>query len=362
MPVKAKLGDSLSEFHLHSHKNNGITLMDGLGNSLTLQTPLELKPGHKNLPFEVHLFLSKNVKENAIRQVYLNKIRIGWVIPAIAFASTDHDFANDDHFLQYAFMGIWEYLRSASHNLEDSLNPGDNTLAIQDLFHEDTVLFILSKTTFPHPDFNIDRAIPSLLPYGYIKKADRNASEIVYEGTLTPGARRIQVYEISDDILEYQHIVRLLSELFPYEKSPVFKFFYIYQVFELLLEEVDCIEYEKFATSLYASRTDLANCRELVQDFSRNRSEKNRLQSFNSRYLKPSVGTSGLEMSCNALLSRLGVEESSSLDSFYRVRNFLFHGFRKFPHHSPDMNSLLDSIVSDTVILLPKILKNFKAT
>src|SRR5690606_22255740 len=136
----------------------------------------------------------------------------------------------------------------------------------------------LSKETFGADTFDIDRALPSLLTYGYVKLKDRNPAEITYERIQRPDTNKICILETSSELREYQHISKLMQDLFPYESSATFKFFYLYQIFEILIEAVYKLEQEEFADRLNEVRHNSGKAKNVFEKYNNILKDKKRLE------------------------------------------------------------------------------------
>ena len=165
MPVKVYYNGDDVWCEPTEDSDTGFHLPYSTNNSLSITTPLSLDTRFSDKNFEIFFLAKKNVKENEIYQVHAREIgrRIGWIIPAVSLGSDLHDFAQDENFLAYAYIAIKESLCILNQDVySNSLPSGDNANFI-DIFHEKTILLVLSKETYgDNFQFNIDKATPTL--------------------------------------------------------------------------------------------------------------------------------------------------------------------------------------------------------
>ncbi len=360
MPVKLNVNGVENWFDISEKEDSDIFLKDDSNREIKIQTPLDIDPLFKEKDFEIHFLAKKNVRENEIYQVYLRAtdIRIGWIIPTISLSSDLHDYSDNEHFLRYAYVGIRESLKLLNENIySESVFVDESECRYSEIFHEETVLLILSKETFPGRSIEIDRIIPSLMKHGYLVLTDRNPSQIKHEAS-NPEKNRVYIDEIAEDIKHCSLISGLLNGSFAYEKKAVFKFFYIYQIFELLIDYVYQNEQEALIEALVESKGDAGLTKDALDNMQKFMSEKKRIGLLTSKYADITGSTTALKARCNQLLDALGRQPCENFEGyFYRIRNFIFHQYRDFPG---DANELLEEVISELVELLPSLLSKFK--
>ena len=70
---------------------------------------LDIYPDYENVDYSVHLFHNDYLNaENDIFQLYdySSNTRIGWIFPIQALLSQDHNYAENEHFLKYAYVSF----------------------------------------------------------------------------------------------------------------------------------------------------------------------------------------------------------------------------------------------------------------
>lgn len=348
-----------------THYSDGVfTLVDTQGNcgDVLLSTPLPLDIAFDEKDFDIFFLAKKDILENDIFQVFDEKrsIRIGWCIPINALDSVDHDFSQDIHFQKYAFSAIKNALTIADNTIfTKTINIDSEPQArLSDIFHPNTAILIISRETLGEDcEFKISCAVPTLIKYGYIRLSNTTPNEIALTG-VRPENNKIQLKLISPDLKNHQVIDSLLHSAFAYEKKPILCFFYVYQIFELLLEEVYQSEQKKIIDDLIIAAGDSSKAKDALEKAQKISSEKKRIGLLITEYSRSQEELTDVKTSCNALLTALGRNEGTDFkDYFYSIRNFIFHQYRDFPVEN---ELLLEEVLRDIRGWLPDMLYSFK--
>jgi hypothetical protein len=363
MTIRAILSGKNLNLEFSGFCNESFKLIDPHGgDDVLLSTPLHLDSAFDEKKFDVFFLAKKDILESEIFQVYDNTrgTRIGWCIPVNALDSTDHDFSSDIHFRRYAFSAI----KNALININDSIftkeiDIGSNfQIRLTDIFHSSTAILIISREKLSaDQEFEIECAMPSLISYGYVRLSNVSPDEITLSG-IKPENGRIQLKLISSDLSNHQIIDSLLHSAFAYETKSILCFFYLYQIFELLLAEIYQSEQLKIISYLIAAAGDSSKAKEALEKAQHISSEKKRINLLTTVYSKSQGGLSNLKISCNAFLKTVGRSEGENFeDYFYSIRNFIFHQYRDFP---VDKEQLLKQVICDVRDWLPDMLCSFK--
>ncbi|MEE4333496.1 hypothetical protein V2J70_08365 [Pseudomonas alliivorans] len=327
-----------------------------------ITTPLSLDTEFRDMEFDVYFLIKKDIKESDIFQaIDSNGTRIGWCIPTNALGSDLHDYAGDIHFLRYAYKAI----EGALKKLDDTLFKSDvnfntsNQINFSDLFHPYTALLVVSRLNITTRGalFDFERALPSLVGYGYQPLTTKDPALLKHVG-LNPIGQKLKITLTSHDIENHELINSILTSILAYENNPTFRFFYLYQIFELLIESILKIEQEDVIEQLYQAKLDPARSREILRELKDMIGEKDRIKLLIEKYSSCTNGLEDIREACKNFLSSVGSTSGTSFeDYFYPVRNFLVHRLRELPLAG---TSHLSDIVLHTLNFLPKILFNFK--
>ncbi len=311
--------------------------------------------------FLVYLLAKKEVRENDIYQVLAEKdTRIGWCFPAVALDSREHDYAENPHFLRYAYVSVVKILNSfpdvAISKVPDLEESG--RIKFSEFFHDGTVIFAVSKKTLSSGySFSIPHWLPSLFCYGYVPLTRQKPSSIVFQGERPTGGK-IHIKQVSESLKSHNFIEVLFSELVAYESNPVLSFFYVYQIVELILEEIFQYEQTKLVNELINSVEDSLRTKDVLAKFQDILSEKKRLGLLQSAYVKKLPIEHDLRDSCNAFLTRAGRKGGVNMkDYLYLVRNFLFHRYRDV---AGDSFADIQKVVDCSIPFLSDLLHAFR--
>ncbi|URM27717.1 hypothetical protein LLY42_28645 [Pseudomonas frederiksbergensis] len=364
MTIRAILSGEKLDLRFSSYSDEGFKLIDsnGLYDDILLSSPLHLDNAFDEKTFDIFFLAKKDILESDIYQVYdeTRKTRIGWCIPVNALDSTDHDYSSNIHFQKYAFAAI----KNTLLNIDDSIftKQLDIGLSFQirlsDILHPNTAILIISRETLvANRAFEIECAMPSLIRHGYVRLSNISPDEITLSG-IKPENSKIQLKLISSDLSNHQVIDSLLHSAFAYETKAILCFFYLYQIFELLLEEIYQNEQSKIVNELIIAAGDSSKAKDALEKAQRISSEKKRIGLLTKEYSKSQEKLSNLKNSCNTLLKTIGRNEGKTFEEyFYSIRNFIFHQYRDFPI---DKEQLLKEVVYDVRDWLPDMLSSFK--
>lgn len=322
---------------------------------------LQMDSSHPDEEFEIYLLYKKDIAENDIYHVYENKIglRLGWIFPLQALLSKEHSFSNNEHFLPFASASFSLLCKNKydSYIKQPKYNPGTQ-YNLLDFYSEDTVVMCLWTKGFPASyTFDIYRYIPCCFKYGYYLQTKRNPGDI----QISEDAKlsdRFNLVPMSDDLDKDKYIQTLLLELLPYESNVLIGFFHIYQVVELLMENIFVNEHKKAAAKLLAEQTNPYVIKDIIEEIQSSLSERNRLKRLLSHYLTTKIVDGSLKATCNVFLAKNSAKEGNFFyDYFYNVRNRVFHSYRDLSAGSADD---FDNIVKLSRPVMSDLLINFK--
>ncbi len=332
---------------------------------LNVSCALSLDDEFKDRSFSVFPLAKKDVRENDIFQVYdrKNDCRIGWCIPAVALDSLDHDYFDNPHFLRYAYMCLATVLsqKLADIDIQSISIASSDNLRVSDIFHDQMVFLVISNETLLEMDtVCLARIIPSLAKYGYVDIQAENPGILKFS-RMAPSGSRMYLEFVSEDIIECELISPLIRTVFVYDGGPILRFFFLYQIIELLLEYVFKNEQGKIANELINVQGDLDKTKDVLEEINRISSEKRRMYLLMADYIDISNSNLlGLERSCNQLLSALDKGESNNFHEYlYPIRNYMFHRYRDFP---TSQEELLGDVVDAFMDVLPSLLSAFTVT
>lgn len=330
------------------------------GMSLFVETPLSLDRSFENKRFQVFFLSKMGLRESEIFQFFdQSRVRrIGWCIPVNALDSVDHDYAENPHFLRYAYVGI-KCALSLIENSFFSIPPNvtaDLTTSLSAILPESTALLIISEETLDQ-EFDIGMWLPELANLGYFRLTAIDPNNIRVERPIVSTAE-VKAFPISRSVDNSDYLTSIYTRVLPFERNPVFQFFYLYQVIELVMELIFRVEQTDFVDRLIAKKDDISSTKEILEQANSNVSEKRRLGRLVREYCCCEGECDDLVRACNSLLECIGKPTGTNLETtLYPVRNFLFHQHRDFPAAAEE---LLSELVCSLLALIPTILARFR--
>ncbi|TSD66309.1 hypothetical protein FFF34_002590 [Inquilinus sp. KBS0705] len=216
----------------------------------TVNFPLPYYDGYKIQDFNCIGFSSSIFnKENNIFQVNLKKSnkdkpkRIGWIFTIQALISTEHNEANNEHFLRYSFVTFEKLLRG--HLFEETvvyvedIKP-DGILTLENIYPAEMVIFTISNATVKDiPEFEIDNYLQSFYIYGYYFCPLQGDFDSAIENLIEPPIiTNIVIQKISDQLEHDKFAKELFRTYLKKQNHPLVQFYLLFQVIELLIDKV----------------------------------------------------------------------------------------------------------------------------
>jgi hypothetical protein len=333
--------------------------------SVEIKFPLAIDNSADWTRYMIFLLGRKDLIESDIYQVYdtTPDRRIGWCFPVQALNSTEHSYADNEHFLRYAYVAAMKLLRESpeSDTIRSPEVDGSGPVSLADFFSECAAVLVVSMDTLEAgAEFDITDWIPSLYECGYVLLR-RQDPDGLFVGERRPGQVRLNLRPVSKELGTHSFIESVFCDLLAFERNPLLIFFYLYQVVELLLEDVFRTEQEALVNELISVRQDSVKTKKVLQKAGSIASEKHRLHLLVNQYLKQVPDSAGLRAACNGFLEGTGQEACGEVcEALYTVRNILFHQYRDVRDHDPltavinEMAPFLIRALSEFVIRVPR--------
>jgi hypothetical protein len=300
--------------------------------------------------FTLYILYKRKFSENDIFQVYERELnnRIGWIFPLQSLLSNKHEYAENVHFLRYAFVAFQKLLTNANNSLEFALDRDTNELGeVYDV--GSTFVLILSNQTLPD-GFRLPFYLPALFKYGYYFKYVKG-----FDSTPKPPAgKKVNLQKIASPLQQEDYLTELFKELI-YEQHPLVKFHLLYQVIELLIEKV--LHHELLAVYHKLKKKEIYT-RDLQDHIKEFIPEEKRITKLFSDY-EQLLDIRDLQNQCDSLLQALGKAKQTGAGiakSLYAVRNFIVHDYRSLPKSQIDtlkkINSSFEILIIDMLLNL----------
>ncbi len=282
---------------------------------------IKIYPDYKYSEYEIYFFYNDFTSENDIYQIFCESQRIGYIFPIEAIESKEHDKADDEYFLKYAFVAINLLLNKLkSEQIGETIN-------LSECF-PNTQLLIICKENLNNKNLELGDYILSLNEYGYTKRMD-----VYFPKQLTPLVQKeksIKLSKIQKDIDSITYVKEEFYDLLPLKTdNPLVIFHRLYQFIEILIMELFNFQFKKFISQLKSEREDLFQKKEELDNLT---NEKKRISIIlNNCSGIDTTLRSNLNDACMKILEIYNQKSSSDYAAnLYKVRCCLFHSLYKF--------------------------------
>ncbi|QQK72778.1 hypothetical protein HG702_15935 [Pectobacterium versatile] len=322
--------------------------------------------------YEIVFLLKKDIKESDITPVryrFTDDYKtIGFLIPALALESTEHEYAQDSHFLLYSYIATIELIKKfPQHSYIKNIAFDGNKFTISDLISQDLVIGIFWKKNIE--SFTVPSLSVCLFEEGYIGLSSRLPSELVFsKKNVEPDSEEenIKVNKFSlkllnSDIADHALIEKILFIYFPYEKNPPFKFFLLYQIVELLMNYILQNEYDLILSQLKNIQQNNIKSRDILEKIKEFTAEKKRITLLFNNYSSIQPQLADLKLTSLAyVVKMIDVKISSEKkceEYFYLIRNFIVHNMISLNEAN---NDELEEVNESLIKIIPTLLNTFK--
>lgn len=303
-------------------------------------------------PEDYSLFILKSWvldKENDIFQVFdkefykePNRVRLGWIFPIQALLSNEHQYADNKHFLKYAYVAFLKLLKNQEEYI--TFNPLfskiTNNYKLTDFYGEDIIILVLCNSPLQKIDnFQVDNYITSLYSYGYyFCQPIENLKEIdTRSDSENPTGKNLILQKNSSCLQKEDYVYRLFKDLLKNEEHHLVRFYLLYQVIELIIQIV--FERKILEEIKNFNNNPDKNIRKLKEKIDNISTEKKRVSILINDDVK--INNPNLLISCNELIKLFNDDDSNEKDdiskkqdlggALYDVRCLIVHQFRKLP-------------------------------
>lgn len=330
-----------------------------VGSPLDVKTRLTVADAIDVDKYFVFFFIKKDLAESEIFQVEDGKSgkRIGWCFPVHSIDSGEHQYADSVHYRRYAFAASTKILNDLPADVFinfPSVKEGFS-IDVSDVMHDSTAALVVSKTALGR-DFEVDRWLPSMASKGYFPLTSSNP-DLLQVSQPRVNLVRVKLSEVSPAVVQLERLRLVYGQAFPYEPNAVFRFFYLYQIVEHLMEIIFLNEQSKLVKKIIAAADDAGATKDVLEGMGRNGSERSRIKLMVGKYSNTDSELSGVLVSCNALLVGLGKKEGKTFDrTIYPTRNQIVHRLVDFPASQLDN---MKNLIAEFVGFLPILLSSF---
>lgn len=344
MQLKYRDSDSIFSKVYYDKDKNRFEITSSVDNSEIYYYPtLKLDNSYAVEHFSYKLLYNKSSCENSIYQVYVGEDRIGWIFPIQALLSSNHDYANDEYFLKYAYVATYLLLRDI--NQTDKIDFPQEFM-LNDYIDDVKCILVLDYENIARiKDFNISDYTVGLFKYGYQYKdvGDFKSSDI-------KSKNKLKICPLAKELRGNPSINDLFVEQFMLASNAVIKFHICYQIIELLISKVFEHKFRLIIDKLSDNPEELFDLRE---DLSKITAEKERVKCLFEDYTKcETCDKTDIGIACKNFLDLNGKKTSDNFYyNLYSVRCMLVHKLYAVNQESHkylnDINDHLLNIVMD---------------
>ena len=284
--------------------------------------------------YKYKIFYQEDFKENEIFQIAERSIsqRIGWLFPISSIISCSHDYYDNPHYCRYAFIA---HLLLILHEIDekDIINTDFDEIINKMFTEKNAIIFIYENNlTSRIENFNIENYYTSFYKYGYYLKNGYSNHHV----KKPPLNKILTVERVSVHLIQNSFISDFFK-LFCFEKYPFVKFHILYQIIELLIEDILIYSLEQTIIKFKSKEIYTRSLRDRIRKVE---SEKDRIilmldwcqLSYQDYHL--------LNDSCSQFLESKGRESLPFPESLYSFRNFVVHDFRHMTNEIDTVNEI----------------------
>lgn len=341
---------------VYSREQSCFILGDDLMFPYVLSVPedIELKPEL----YTIYGFLNKyGTVENRIYKVIErgHDEFIGYILPLLALFSNEHDWADQKFFLTFAANS---YIKLIKENIGIEGISTEISIDILNKFNDNLIILILDKERISSTNFNINQYYMSLYKYGYYRvenidefktyECDNNNNRVVWPD------KNLKIEPICSQFADEAYILTLPKRL--NNKNGILKFFYLYQVIEVIIEKILKRELKKISDNYENASSGYDLSRQIYSVVE----EQERIQKlFSDEYKVGDFTKTNLRNECNTLIEMLKTTKvkSNASTALYSIRNTLVHNLRLI---NEDHMENLNRIIEEFEEFIQDILFNYK--
>ena len=261
----------------------------------------------------------------------------GWLFAASAATSHDHEYCEDVHFRRAAFASTSYILKFLLSIKFIEKNDG-KLLDLGEIAKENLSILVHTKLTIADAHLPTTDAIyPFMLSIGFVPV--QLDSDLVWEPSEFAEQRfrainkNVSIKFRSNPLSHAVFVRELFGRRIQEAKDPILKFYFFYQLIELLSEEILQHNTNEIVEELYRSRTVLAKVHALMEKMREQRKGKTRLNKLMNDFTKGTgdAMTVLLRLCNEAILSSSLEAEKTVGHALYSVRNLVVHNLRGAP-------------------------------
>lgn len=303
---------------------------------------------------------TKDVAENDIHEVKVKScvigesdFRIGWLFPYAALISTEHDFAENPHFLYYVFHVYSKLLND--NEIINRLQNGDSwETIINEKINHDKNLLIVENANLKQKTQLKELEI-SLFMYGYSHDKIFRSSKLLScqdnENNTLYLSRCKQILNEERQAYINTYVEEFLNS-FIGESNPFIAFFFIYQLYEVLLDDVLISKLKDLISKVDNGTASVRQIDRQLQDST----EAKRLEKIVKDSKIKVSSYKDLRKICNDYIPE-NAKDYKIPECVYQVRNRVVHRFRLVASDEEAMKKINDELLMFSLDLINRYVK-----
>ena len=326
------------------------------------QFAVEYKPkidqSFESKDFEIFFFSNQYLNaENDVFEIYekeLNK-RIGWVFPIQVLESNENDFCDNIYFNKYKYSAFKKLL--SENPTKKQIYFGESLFHLTDFYHENIIVFVLSKETLGDNVFSILSYLPSFSNYGYYVWNEGHHQFFAEQQSIAlkkRGQKRITIQKSNLDISQNQFLSDLYNKHLKSINHFLLKFYFLYQVIEYLMEENFDSDFSFLVDEYRNDKLSKNDLKERINSITKER------KSISSLFEKVTLDNDlkvDFIRDCKLLLDNFYSSPPNQIgDLLYDTRNLVVHRYREIMKDENNVRTLelithqLELIINDLII------------
>lgn len=321
--------------YIKANKEFTITSDDGLSISVPFGFKDSDVNGNQHTPAEAEsyvygLYYKYNVPELEYKKININQGLqggdpkfSGWMLPINLLTTNDPDILNLPHINDYVYYAFC-YVLKLPIVAEQLLLERDLSEVLEELYPNGTLL-VLNSTRIPNNQ-TLQKLELSLASYGYFRKPSNHlnsniASKVQHDEIALTPCNEI----LNGDGSYMDPYIGEFLEKYAGEKNSFFRFFYLYQIVEVLLDKELIVKLQDYIKLLETNKATIRKYDKLMQ----NSTESDRFKAIISNAKLEGVDYPDLKSKCNQFISSEPENILEHPECIYQVRNHVMHRFRK---------------------------------
>ena len=308
--------------------------------------------------FEIFFFSNKYLNaENDVFEVYEKALgkRVGWIFPIQVLESNENDFSENEFLNKYKYVTVKKLLQR-NQTLKVQYSEG-SMYKLTDLYHDDIIIFVLSKETINGDEFKILNYLPSFTNFGYYPWNEEHHHFFTEQQTIAlkrRGKKRIPIQKCNLDISRNQFLADLYNKHLKSINHFLLKFYFLYQVIEYFMEENFDSDFGVLVDEYRDDKLSKNDLKERINSITKERG------SIGSLFEKATISEDlriDFIRDCKLLLDDFYSKTPEQIgDLLYDTRNLVVHRYREVMSKSESVKTLelvthqLELIINELII------------